>query len=242
MNTGLQDAYNLAWKLALVIEGRADDRLLDSYEIERMQVAHNLLNTTDRAFRVMVSTSPIAAIFRTQIFARIARFAMKHERVRKLAFRTLSMIGVHYPDSPLSHTVGRLPKGAPPAGDRFPWVQLRFTDTGVREDLFERLDDRCFNLLVVGQPVPSDLLESPGDLLRVHAVAEGADNVQELTRVGVTAPAFYLLRPDGYVALAGAECNAAVIERWFVAAGVDRWRGVAASATGAPNAKARRAA
>jgi 2-polyprenyl-6-methoxyphenol hydroxylase-like FAD-dependent oxidoreductase len=45
MNTGLQDAYNLAWKLALVVSHRADDALLDSYEAERMPVAQRLLNT-----------------------------------------------------------------------------------------------------------------------------------------------------------------------------------------------------
>ena len=55
MNTGLQDAYNLAWKLALVVDGRADAALLDSYEAERMPVAQRLLETTDRAFSVVVS-------------------------------------------------------------------------------------------------------------------------------------------------------------------------------------------
>ena len=51
MNTGLQDAYNLAWKLALVVRGRADAALLDTYEQERVPVAKRLLETTDRAFQ-----------------------------------------------------------------------------------------------------------------------------------------------------------------------------------------------
>src|SRR5207245_6487533 len=72
MNTGLQDAYNLAWKLALVTEGRADAALLDSYEEERMPVARRLLNTTDRVFRLLVSDNPLAGILRTKILARIA--------------------------------------------------------------------------------------------------------------------------------------------------------------------------
>ena len=58
MNTGLQDAYNLAWKLALVANGQADAALLDTYEEERLPVAQRLLNTTDRAFRLVVSDSP----------------------------------------------------------------------------------------------------------------------------------------------------------------------------------------
>jgi 2-polyprenyl-6-methoxyphenol hydroxylase-like FAD-dependent oxidoreductase len=55
MNTGLQDAYNLAWKLGLVVSKQADTALLDSYEAERRPVAQALLATTDRAFRLVVS-------------------------------------------------------------------------------------------------------------------------------------------------------------------------------------------
>ena len=50
MNTGLQDGYNLAWKLALVVAGRGEPRLVDSYEDERLPVARRLLNTTDQDF------------------------------------------------------------------------------------------------------------------------------------------------------------------------------------------------
>jgi 2-polyprenyl-6-methoxyphenol hydroxylase-like FAD-dependent oxidoreductase len=55
MNTGLQDAYNLGWKLALVVSGAADAALLDSYEDERIPVARRLLSTTDRLFSFIVS-------------------------------------------------------------------------------------------------------------------------------------------------------------------------------------------
>ncbi len=62
MNTGLQDAYNLAWKLALVVAGKADAALLDSYEDERIPVAKRLLETTDRGFKLVVSDSPLAGL------------------------------------------------------------------------------------------------------------------------------------------------------------------------------------
>jgi 2-polyprenyl-6-methoxyphenol hydroxylase-like FAD-dependent oxidoreductase len=90
MNTGLQDAYNLAWKLALVIKGGADAALLDSYEQERIPVAQRLLRTTDRAFQLVVSDGWLAGMFRTRIMARLAARAMTVERVRRLAFRTIS--------------------------------------------------------------------------------------------------------------------------------------------------------
>src|SRR6267142_2415279 len=96
MNTGLQDAYNLAWKLALVISGKADAALLDTYEDERLPVAHQLLATTDRAFTLVVADSWTAGLLRTQIVARVAAFAMGFERVRRLAFLTISQIGIAY--------------------------------------------------------------------------------------------------------------------------------------------------
>ena len=102
MNTGLQDAYNLAWKLALVVQGRADASLLDSYEAERQPVAQRLLDTTDRGFRLVVSDSPWAGLLRTQVLARIMAFAANRPAVQKVAFRTVSQTAIHYRRSPLS--------------------------------------------------------------------------------------------------------------------------------------------
>src|SRR5213595_3884278 len=119
MNTGLEDAYNLAWKLALVVSGRAGTVLLDSYEDERLPVAERLLNTTDRAFSVVVSESWLARLVRTRLLAKILALAMGVERVRRLAFRTISQIGIRYRGSPLSETLAKVPEAAPRAGDRF---------------------------------------------------------------------------------------------------------------------------
>jgi len=67
MNTGLQDAYNLGWKLARVTRGEADATLLDSYEAERLPVAQRLLKTTDRLFMLVVKETWLAALFRTRL-------------------------------------------------------------------------------------------------------------------------------------------------------------------------------
>jgi hypothetical protein len=216
MNTGLQDAYNLAWKLALVVKRQADVALLDTYEKERIPVAQRLLRTTDRAFMLIVSDSWIARLFRTRIVTRLAGRAMKVQRIRKLAFRTISQIGIRYRRSPLSQTLPGMPQGAPLAGDRFPWLRLKFQAQGSVEDLFAKLDDTRFNLLVIGQPAPERAALGLGDLLRVHHVAsDDADNHQELARVGITGPAFYLLRPDGHVGLAGMRFDAGAVRRYF---------------------------
>ena len=215
MNTGLQDAYNLAWKLALVVSGRADNALLDSYEAERLPFADRLLSTTDRAFRFVVSGSWIGGMFRTRILPNVAATAMKSRRVRRAAFMALSQIGIQYRDSPLSRTLAGGAKDAPMAGDRFPWVQLTFRDGGRSEDLFERLDDTRFNLLVIGQAAPSNESLGLGDLLRTHVVPFEGENIRVLGRVSITTPAYYVLRPDGHIGLAGRNADEAEIRRWF---------------------------
>jgi 2-polyprenyl-6-methoxyphenol hydroxylase-like FAD-dependent oxidoreductase len=216
MNTGLQDAYNLAWKLALVVQGHADSALLDTYEQERIPVARRLLQTTDRAFQFIVSDGWLAALFRTKIIAKVAAMAMRLARVRNLAFRTISQIGISYPNGSLSETLSDLPKGAPAAGDRFPWVQLKLQPGGPIRDLFQELDDTCFNLLLFGQPpIPAETQGQLGDLLRVRVVPQDPGNDTELARAKIPQVSFYLLRPDGHIGLCGMRLEASTVERYL---------------------------
>jgi 2-polyprenyl-6-methoxyphenol hydroxylase-like FAD-dependent oxidoreductase len=213
MNTGLQDAYNLGWKLALVTAGEADAALLDSYEAERIPIAQRLLNTTDRAFRLVVSDGLIAGVMRTKIVAKIAARAMRREAIQRFAFRVVSQIGIHYRQSPLSLALERLTDDVPQAGDRFPWLKLAFTPGGGVEDVFERLDDTRFNLLVIGQPMPADALPL-GDSLQVHAIAADGANAAALAAARIAVPSFYVLRPDGHVGLSGARVDVTAIRRY----------------------------
>jgi 2-polyprenyl-6-methoxyphenol hydroxylase-like FAD-dependent oxidoreductase len=220
MNTGLQDAYNLAWKLAWVIQGRAKPELLDSFEPERHAVAKRLLETTDRAFQVVVADHWAAAIFRTRILAKIAAFNMSMPRVRKLIFNAISQIGISYRESPLSRTLAGVGKHAPQAGDRFPWMHLALEDRTQSEDLYQRLDDMRFNLLLIGQDAEQATELGADDRLAVHRVKLAGANREELAKRGITSPAYYLLRPDGHVALAGGRFEAAALDRWFKDSGV----------------------
>jgi 2-polyprenyl-6-methoxyphenol hydroxylase-like FAD-dependent oxidoreductase len=215
MNTGLQDAYNLAWKLALVVQGRADAALLNTYEQERIPVAKRLLETTDRAFQLIVADGWLGSLFRTRILANVAAQAMKFERVRQLAFRTIAQIGISYPTSSMSQALPGLPKDAPAAGDRFPWMRLKLEPSGATEDLFKHLDDMKFNLLMIGQRVNPETLGDVGDLLRIHAIAADPANAAELARAKVPQPSFYLLRPDGHVGICGTSFDAAAIKRYL---------------------------
>lgn len=214
MNTGLQDAYNLGWKLAFVVRGDADAALLDTYGEERVPVARRLLNSTDRAFRLVVADNWLAGLFRTQIMANIAAFAMRFEAVQRVAFRTVSQTGIAYRGSSLSAEAGQLPKDAPRPGDRFPWLHLRFGTGDAVEDSFERIADTSFNLILFGQAGPRDTLGF-GDRLAVHVVPADPVNDAELKRAGISRRSFYLLRPDGNVGLAGLDWDAAVVKRYL---------------------------
>jgi 2-polyprenyl-6-methoxyphenol hydroxylase-like FAD-dependent oxidoreductase len=224
MNTGLQDAYNLAWKLALVVTKQADATLLDSYEAERMPVAHKLLATTDRAFRFMVSESWFAGLIRSRVIGNVASHVVSRHRVQRAAFRTLSQIGISYPESPLSQTLSNVPAGAPTAGERFPWLQLTFSGAAGPEDVFERFDDTRFTLLVIGQPAPAAESTGFANHLDIHSVPFDGANAAALAAASISAPSYFLLRPDGHIGLAGVHYDEGAVERWFERAGVHRDR------------------
>ena len=214
MNTNLQDTYNLTWKLALVVKDQADTALLDSYEDERVPIARRLLNTTDRGFRLVVSDSRLAGLFRTKILARIAAFAMSCEWIQKAAFGVVSQTGIHYRKSALSESLEGLPDGAPRGGERFPWLRLKYRANGTVEDLFQKLDDTTFNLIVIGQPSPPEGALNIGDLLRIRVIPPDPANDVELARAQIPQPSFYLVRPDGHVGLCGVRLDAAVVNRY----------------------------
>ncbi len=212
MNTGLQDAYNLGWKLALVVNGQAREQLLDSYAVEREPVAERLLQTTDRLFSFVVSDHWVSRMLRTRVIANLPALAMRVDAARKLAFGTISQLGISYRQSPLSQTNPGLPDSSPRAGDRFPWMKLTFTPGAAAEDLFARLDDTRFNLILIDQSVSAVETDLPLD---IHQIPYQPSNIAALARAGIRGPSYYLLRPDGYIGLAGTRLRNGDVQRFF---------------------------
>lgn len=97
MNTGIQDAYNLAWKLALVVKGKADQRLLDSYQDERHPVGQAVLKGTDMATKVATLRHPVAQQIRNHVLS----FLSSQEVIQQRLLRNGSLIGVNYRHSPI---------------------------------------------------------------------------------------------------------------------------------------------
>ncbi|MDO8433009.1 MAG: FAD-dependent monooxygenase [Candidatus Binatus sp.] len=180
MNTGLQDAHNLAWKLALVANGDAKPELLASYQAERHPVAAEVLRETDMMTRVITLRSPIAKKVRD----RLAPIFSALEVVQDRASRALSETAVNYRRSPIvsEHRSGLVESiqragasgvGAwydfahgPAPGDRAPDVEYAMIDSGEVRRLNEVMRGPNFNLLLFSG------IEDDRDLSDLFAIAD----------------------------------------------------------------------
>ncbi|MGW5668304.1 FAD-dependent monooxygenase [Micromonospora sp. NPDC003776] len=206
MNTGIQDAVNLGWKLAQTLRGDADPSLLDSYETERAPVGRLVLRFTDRAFTVATSTNPVVRFVRTRVAPALIPLVLAPRFLRSTAFRTVSQLTITYRRSPLSTDGPNSPRKGPRAGDRLPDVPLPQGGT-----LHQLTAAPSWHLLLCGPPKawPGDQTEALslryGGRLDVHRVAgpDGTDATagQAWRRLGISpgASGHYLIRPDGHV-------------------------------------------
>jgi 2-polyprenyl-6-methoxyphenol hydroxylase-like FAD-dependent oxidoreductase len=205
MNTGIGDAVNLAWKLATVVHGRADAALLDSYEPERIAFARRLVATTDQAFTGVTSSGAIARLMRLHVLPLLipAFFALK--TVRRFLFRTVSQTSVNYRESSLSE--GRA--GKVHGGDRLPWAKTDLN--GVDTDNFAPLTSLDWQVHVYGDAAPEVQAVCDARKLPLHVFPWRP----EVGRTGLRRNAVYLLRPDGYVALADPAGSATAITSYL---------------------------
>lgn len=215
--TGVQDAYNLAWKLAAVLRDGAPDRLLDTYGEERLPAAREVLRATDHNTNVFFATTPLGRLLRDRVFLPILRLPWMQERL----IRKMSQLDKNYRASSLSahqdrrlFTMGVRVR----AGDRTPDVVFEDPATEVRTSLFRllgrggllalvgpgrgadrrtsrivaalaRLGVEAFVVTAAGVPVPDEL----PCLIDVHG---------DFRRLyGARGEFIYLIRPDGHVGL-----------------------------------------
>ncbi|XYH98281.1 FAD-dependent monooxygenase [Sorangium sp. So ce1128] len=214
MNTGIQDAYNLAWKLAAVEQGRMPAWLLDTYEAERLPVARRLVDFTDRLFGLMAAHGPVARTLRVVAPRLLARtFGISVVQRRVLGF--VSQLKIRYRKSPLSVQIGTAPERGPRAGDRAPDAALR-SRGGEHTHLFERMRGAEFTLLLfAGRQADGAARERVRQLaaqlggpdlrvLIVGAPEAGGDadpDGHAHAAYGVETTAAVLVRPDGYISV-----------------------------------------
>jgi 2-polyprenyl-6-methoxyphenol hydroxylase-like FAD-dependent oxidoreductase len=201
MNTGIADAINLAWKLAAVLQGKAPEGLLNSYEIERQTFARKLVDTTDRIFSFISADGKFARFVRTYLAPIIANLFSRIKRIREFMFRMISQTTLHYRASPLSS--GKV--GTVHGGDRLPWVKTSLVDN------YESLRDICWQIHVYGEEPPEIRGWCEHNGIVFHAFTWDP----KYKKAGFTEGAAYVLRPDTYIALADAHPTSASLENYF---------------------------
>lgn len=149
MNTGLQDAYNLGWKLAGVVNGQLRETILDSYATERMPVAKTLLNTTDKLFRIIISTNWLVVLFNKWIMPKASALVWNSEFLRKEFFKRLSQINISYRDSNINLHLSTTKNIK--AGDRLPYLKVFDEKKQEETDLHQWCTKPGFVLMVFGK-------------------------------------------------------------------------------------------
>ena len=205
MNTGIGDAVNLAWKLAAVLHCRADPSLLDTYEPERISFAQRLVATTDRAFTGITSRGAIARLVRLDIVPLLVPSVFAFKTARRYMFRTVSQTAVNYRGSNLSQ--GRA--GRTHGGDRLPWVKTELS--GVGSDNFTPLTSLDWQLHVYGNAASEIRTLCNKRKLPLHVFPWSP----EMGGTGLRRNAVYLVRPDGYVALADPDGSAWAVSSYL---------------------------
>jgi 2-polyprenyl-6-methoxyphenol hydroxylase-like FAD-dependent oxidoreductase len=189
MNTGMQDAFNLSWKLAMVIHGNARPKtLLDSYSVERSAVGRKVLEDAGRLTALAMLRNPLAQAVRNTA----GSLLLSLPPLREAMARNFSEIDIHYPHSPLNGPPARGLSGPVPGERVAPEPGARagapqFFLHGTRSAAIGELTAR-FATLVAPEPRP--------------ALKDG----------GV-----WLVRPDGYVAAVAAAANIAPLEHYLAA-------------------------
>jgi len=197
MNTGVGDAENLAWKLALVLAGRADPALLDTYTAERRPLATRVVRRTTTTTRLLLGEGLLSRFVRNRVLVPLLR----QPGVQRRATRDASQLWVSYRRGPLG-VWGRTPR----PGDRLRDRPCR-RDDGTASRLHGELGP-AWALLAHPDADVDDVL----DLARAHLGFERVVVLRDPSTAGAL-----LVRPDAHLA---ARADVPSVRRWFGAAGV----------------------
>jgi len=212
MNTGLQDAYNLAWKLAFVIKNRAKPELLETYSAERLGISKGFARYADNVFKLVSSQDVTVKLVRTYLLKILFTFLFplfeKRNAFRQTFFNSISQIGINYRKSILSYQLsdGLFSKGTPKPGDRLPYI--KFISKGTVVGIYECIDPTCFNLLLMANTVPEDISEIANTYnLKVSLITQQSETKELYKRLGINNSGYYLIRPDMYIAVRSMTTN-----------------------------------
>ncbi|KAI2468752.1 hypothetical protein F4781DRAFT_249372 [Annulohypoxylon bovei var. microspora] len=235
MNTGIQDAVNLGWKLAKVIRGERPSSFLDSYDVERRPIGQHLLESSDKMFTWGCSSNPFFVTFRNVLFNWVLPWYVNSKSRRANIFKFISELGVSYKDS---FIVGTAPGYAGPivGGDRLPDRKIKSSKD--EKYLHELITPDAYHLVMfsgVGYEAASKevMLEAHSkfekaniDKAKVHLVFSekaGSDNTPGYTDIGnrlhtdfgCSKPTYVYIRPDTHVEHIGLFSELPKLSTWL---------------------------
>jgi 2-polyprenyl-6-methoxyphenol hydroxylase-like FAD-dependent oxidoreductase len=220
MNTGLQDAMNLAWKLAFVIKNKAKPELLATYSAERLGVSEGFARSADAVFKFVTSRNVIVVFFRLFILKVLIKFLfpmVENRKVfRQMFFKSISQIGIHYRDSILSSGAweGKFLRGAPRPGDRMPYVEFLYQ--GIKTDNYKLIDIDSFNLFVLADVLPREIkIIAEKYKIEVKLITCLPETKKIYQQYGIKHTGYYLIRPDMHIALRSATLNAPYLNTYL---------------------------
>lgn len=216
MNTGLQDAYNLAWKLTLAMKGKAKATLLDTYTEERIIIARNLVDTIDKVFNFLTSPNSLIKMFRSYLLPpgmQLGGALFKHLKlVQQFAFTRVSELGVHYRESSLSKNAswGNFSSHAPHPGERLPFAEYIDGSDNVT-NIQDRMTEKFFCLFIFNDKIPDDILSAIlpyNEFISVETIPFSEKTKTLYKRFGIRKTGCYLVRPDMYIGYRDVNINA----------------------------------
>jgi 2-polyprenyl-6-methoxyphenol hydroxylase-like FAD-dependent oxidoreductase len=210
MNTGIQDGYNLAWKLALVIRGKAGERILQTYNEERLENAKHLLKTTDRLFGFAAGTDWFMNFLRLNVLPPVAKHILSFEPIRKFLFPLLSQTGITYRHSSLSDHAGDEDFEVK-AGDRMPYFLID-------GPIYDKLTEPTFHCLAFSTE-GNNFKAMKDELERRHL---GLVNFRlipvslEMSGIfGANKDFIALLRPDNHIAFISSKISSRRVQEYL---------------------------
>ncbi len=202
MNTGIQDAYNLCWKLAFVIQNKVSEDILNSYHAERYLVSKKLINSTDRLFFLVIRNSALHKAFRNLVFPLLLRLLkpIAHKaRLQKSFYKSISETEIRYPP------FNKHKKGDPNQGERLPYLSY-YNTFKEKKNLHGLVNGKEYLLLVFAKKnqieagFSDELIKlSNNNILKTTNIPYIPKNKALYNIFRIKTQGWYLIRPDMHI-------------------------------------------
>lgn len=226
MNTGIQDAYNLAWKLACMIKNKGHKKLLESYQLERYPIDKNIVKQTDLLTKSM--------LYDKNFFSKLKKFNTKMLKQPSMAIniaKELTQLNLRYAKSPIIDYKQKLSKKSPRQGELAPNLKL-----APQHSLYQYFNHNLHTVLIFTGENPTKLSTNKiksfeklihknfSSLAKIFIVSRSnmvenefiSDENGEIHHLfNITKPAMYIIRPDNYIGSYSSKFSLNDVKKYF---------------------------